>query len=354
VDGARDGAAGADLAPLPAGTPIVYVGGVDIRIFGLDLATGMLTPRATVMAGGGYMAWDPGKKHMYSTATGITAFSIDQRTGGLSRLNSVMVTKDGTTPTGLAHLSVHPTGKWVFAAYFSSGHVASVAAGADGSLGAVVDIEAPGREAHSAWSDAAGKYLFVPCRVANLVGQYVVGADGALTPNMPANVQAQAAGAGPRHMAFHPTQPWAYVLNELGGTTTQYRFDAATGRLTDPATVSNVPMGMTEGSSAHIVVHPNGKFVYASNRMNNNLVVFAIDQTTGRLTPMQHEGGDGMIRTPRNFTLDPTGRYAIVASQNGGTVLVFRIDQNDGKLTRVGGAIPGPSGAQFVGVITLP
>ncbi len=355
-DAARDGASPGDAPPAATGSAFVYVGGNnEIRVYTLDLATGALAQRSTVAAGGGYMAWDPTKKFMYAGSAGLTAFAIDAATGALTRINTMAVTMGGTMPSGVTHVSVHPSGKWVFTAFFGSGNAASTAVSANGGVGATVDIQRPGPEAHSIWSDATGQYAFVPCRSGNIVAQYLVDANtGVLTPNTPPTVRAEAAGAGPRHLAFHPTQKWAYVLNEQDGTTTSYAFDAATGRLSGPNTVRNTPMGVAEGASAHIVVHPTGKFVYASNRTNNSIVVFTVDQGTGRLTPVQYETGDGMIRTPRNFTLDPLGRYAVVASQMTGTVLVLRINPDDGKLTRVGAPVPGPSSAQFVGVITLP
>ena len=170
---------------------------------------------------------------------------------------------------------------------------------------------------------------------------------------MPPTVAAET-GAGPRHIAFHPNQQYAYVINELNGTTTSYRFDNTTGLLSMPQSVSNVPAGVNETSSAHIVVHPSGSFVYGSNRTHNSIVMFRVDAGTGRLTTIGHETGGGMVRTPRDFGMDPTGRYLLVANQGTNNVIVFRIDTTAGTLTRVGDPVSVPASPQFAGAITLP
>ena len=137
-----------------------------------------------------------------------------------------------------------------------------VAVGATGAAAAPVDIERPANEAHQIVSDASGRHVFVPCRSGNVIAQYAFdSASGQLAAANPAAVQA-ATGAGPRHIAFHPNQQSAYVINELNGTITSYRYDANAGLLSSPETLSAVPAGMNETSSAHVVVHPSGKFVY--------------------------------------------------------------------------------------------
>ena len=151
-----------------------------------------------------------------------------------------------------------------------------------------------------------------------------------------------------------PTSEYAYVINELNGTTTSYLYDSTTGLLSMPQSLSNVPCGVSETSSAHIVVHPTGNFVYGSNRTNNSLVMFRVDGTTGRLTSIGNETGGGMVRTPRDFGIDPTGRYLLVANQGTSTVIVFRINTTDGTLTRVGNPVTVPSMPQFAGALTLP
>ena len=184
--------------------------------------------------------------------------------------------------------------------------------------------------------------MFVPCRSGNVIAQYGFdSASGQLAAANPPLVQA-ATGAGPRHIAFHPNQQSAYVINELNGTITSYRYDANAGLLSSPETMSAVPAGMNETSSAHVVVHPSGKFVYASNRTTNTIAMFSVDATSGRLTTIGHETGGGMVRTPRDFGMEPGGRFLLVANQGTNNVLVFRIDTTAGTLTRVGDPLSRP------------
>jgi 6-phosphogluconolactonase len=178
-------------------------------------------------------------------------------------------------------------------------------------------------------------------------------ATGKLSPNDPPMAGPGVAGAGPRHMAFHPSRKWAYVINELNGTITSYSYDATRGTLSEPQSLRTTPEGFTENASAHVVVHPGGRFVYASNRAHNSLAVFAIDDTSGRPRLVTIDTAEGMIRTPRDFTLDPNGAFALVANQGSGTLLVLRIGA-DGRLTRVGMPITGLGGPQWVGAVTLP
>ena len=355
--GTGGGAAGA------SGSVAVYVSGSSstISIFTLDLATGALTANGTAAGGTSptYLAFNPNNRALYAGNGGqgrITSFRIDS-TGALTNIGDISTAgMVGSTSymASVTHVSVHPTGSWVMAAHFDSGHVTVSPVGATGAIGAPVDVERPANEAHQIVSDASGRFVFVPCRSGNVIAQYQFNsANGQLAANTPPTIAAET-GAGPRHIAFHPSQQYAYVINELNGTTTSYRFDNTTGLLSMPQSVSNVPAGVNETSSAHIVVHPSGSFVYGSNRTHNSIVMFRVDASTGRLTTIGHETGGGMVRTPRDFGMDPTGRYLLVANQGTNTVIVFRIDTTAGTLTRVGDPITVPSSPQFAGAITLP
>jgi 6-phosphogluconolactonase len=249
---------------------------------------------------------------------------------------------------------VHPTGKWLLVDHFDSGHVAVLPIAADGTLGAPVDIERPAAEAHQIVSDASGAHVFVPCRAGNVVAQFGFDAQtGKLTAANPPTVPA-ATGAGPRHIAFHPTGKYAYVINELNGTLTSLQYDGATGLLSAPEVVSTVPGGVTEKSAAHVVVHPSGRFVYGSNRTHNSIAMFNVNPSTGRVSVIGYETGGGMIKTPRDFGVDPSGQYLVVANQGSNSVLVFRIDPTAGTLTRVGDPVTVPNQPQFAGMLTLP
>jgi 6-phosphogluconolactonase len=355
--------AGAGGASGAGSEVVVYVSGSSstISIFTLDLTTGALTSRGTAPGGTSptYLAFNPSNRFLYAGNGGqgrITSFRIEAG-GALTSLGDVStagVVGSMTYMASVTHVSVHPAGNWVFAAHFNSGHVTVSSIVGTGVVAAPVDVQRPANEAHQIISDGAGRHVFVPCRAGNVIAQYQFdSATGRLVASVPATVPAEA-GAGPRHMTFHPNQQYAYVINELNGTTTSYRYDSTTGLLSMPQSVSNVPAGVNETSSAHIVIHPEGTFVYGSNRTHNSVVMFRVDGATGRLTSIGHETGGGMVRTPRDFGIDPTGRYLLVANQGTSTVIVFRINASDGTLTRVGDPVTVPSMPQFAGALTLP
>jgi 6-phosphogluconolactonase len=141
-------------------------------------------------------------------------------------------------------------------------------------------------------------------------------------------------GAGPRHFAFHPNGRDVFAINELSSTITRLSWDAATGRLSVLGSQSTIPADFkSNNSTAEIVVHPSGRFVYGSNRGHDSIAVFSVG-ADGALTLVEHESTRG--RTPRNFTVDPTGRWLIAANQGSGSLAVFQIDQKTGALEPVG------------------
>jgi 6-phosphogluconolactonase len=142
-------------------------------------------------------------------------------------------------------------------------------------------------------------------------------------------------GAGPRHLDFSPDGTRVYVINELDSTIQVYVFDREQGSLAPVHDVSTLPEGWSgTNSTAQVVAHPNGRFVYGSNRGHDSIAMFAVSQTTKRLTPIGHEPTQG--RTPRNFNLDPRGRFLYAANQDTDTVVAFRVDDASGKLTPTG------------------
>ena len=157
---------------------------------------------------------------------------------------------------------------------------------------------------------------------------------GKLIPGEPPSVSSRA-GAAPRHVDFHPTLPFAYVINEIDSTITVYQFEPENHVLKPLQIVPTPPATYTgNNSGAEIVVAPSGRFVYGSNRGHDSIAVFAIDQTSGLLTAVGWEPTQG--RTPRFFTLDPTGTHLYAANQASDTVVIFRIDQATGKLAATG------------------
>ncbi|MCE9603889.1 MAG: lactonase family protein, partial [Planctomycetia bacterium] len=158
------------------------------------------------------------------------------------------------------------------------------------------------------------------------------GAKGTITPNDPPYGET-AKVAGPRHFAIHPNAKFAYVINEINLTITAYAFDAAKGSLTEIQTISTLPDGVKavpQFSTAEVQVHPSGKFVYGSNRTQNSIAAFKVDEATGKLSLVGHKS-EG-VNIPRAFGIDPTGKYFLCANQSGNDVLTFAIDPATGAL----------------------
>jgi 6-phosphogluconolactonase len=193
--------------------------------------------------------------------------------------------------------------------------------------------------AHSINVDPANKYAFAADLGLDKVLIYKFdSAAGTLTENGAGTVPP---GSGPRHFAFHPAGKYAYVINEMTSTVTAYAYDAEKGALKELQTLSTLVEPVKGNSTAEVVVHPSGKFLYGSNRGHDSIAVFTIDQESGRLTAAGHTPTGG--KTPRGFSVDPTGSYLLAGNQNSGTISVFKIDQQTGALTAVGEPIAAPS-----------
>jgi 6-phosphogluconolactonase len=136
-------------------------------------------------------------------------------------------------------------------------------------------------------------------------------------------------------VTFDPKGKFAYVINELGSTIIAFSYDATKGTLNELQTVSTLPDGFKgNNSTAEIHVHPNGKFLYGSNRGHDSLAVYAIDEKNGTLTFVEHQSTQG--KAPRNFTIDPTGHWLLAANMNSDNIVTYSIDEQTGKLTPTG------------------
>ena len=166
-------------------------------------------------------------------------------------------------------------------------------------------------------------------------------AAGTIAPNDPPYVKVTQ-GSGPRHFAFHPDGQFAYSISEMGSLVTAFAYDRAGGKLTPLQTISTLPDDFKgRNNSAEVEVHPNGRFLYASNRGHDSIAVFAIDPRTRTLTFVERVSTQG--KTPRNFAIDPSGTYLMAANQDTDNIVIFRIDPQTGRLTPTGDNLKTPS-----------
>jgi len=299
-----------------------------------------------------FVAIHPNRKYLYAVSEvstlngektgGVSAFSIDSKTGKLTPLNQV-----ASRGSGPCYVSVDATGKAALVANYNSGSVALLPIKADGSLeqastfdqheGKGADPKRQGGpHAHSIIQSPDNRFALSADLGLDRV--YVYKLDPA-AGKLPANDPPFAAvtpGGGPRHFDYHPNGKFVYVIQEMGMKVSTYSYDKARGTLTELQTISTLPEGYhgENLSCADIHVHRSGKFVYGSNRGHDSIVVFAVDPSKGTLKLVEHASTQG--KTPRNFGIDPTGKFLIAANQSTNNMVVFRIDQQTGKLTPTG------------------
>ena len=322
--------------------------GEGICVFEMDETSGELRQVQTLegVENPSFLALHPNRRLLFCNNAdpegGVSAFAIDDATARLTFLNRQ--SSGGVSP---AHVSVHPGGRWVFGANYGSGSVCVLPLQDDGRLGPATDLvqhEGPGGpvqgrqdgpHAHQIVPTADGRFV-----LANDLGldrTYVYRPDtilGKLVPDDPPFARARA-GSGPRHLAFHPSGKYVYVLGELDSTVAAFAWDGLRGTMTPLQIVSTLPSGQDGGNStAQVVAHPNGRFLYASNRGHDSIALFAIDSVDGRLTAVGHVPTGG--ETPRNFNLDPSARFLYAANQDSDTIVAFRIEDNGGRLEPTG------------------
>lgn len=288
-----------------------------------------------------FLAIHPNKKFLYAVNEAgegsISAYSIDPKSGDLTFLNQQ--SSSGKAP---CHLIVDKTGTHILEANYTGGNASVLSIGSDGKLGSrtgfVQHQPITGTKGqkkvplgHSINLDAAGHFAFV-CD-AGIDGVFIYrydSAKGTLTPNVP-SAGTVPPDAAPRHFAFHPSGKYAYAINEAALSISVFEYDAEIGGLTPTQVISTVPEGVdrTGYSTAEVVVHPSGKFVYGSNRGHDTIAAFKVNPENGQLTSIGQQAA-GTMKVPRNFNIDPTGTYALVEGQETDNIVVFRINQETG------------------------
>ena len=333
------------------GDPIAYVAGDELGWYRMDLETGALAKLGSTAAfqpNPNFLATSGTSLYAVTSGDRVGAYSIDPGDFSLRFINDV-----SSGGSGPAHVAFEPSG-FVLVANYSNGVVSVHATREDGGIGESLQRHDVGANAHQVVIRAAGaaRFVFVPCLGVDHVAQFEFDqSTGNLTPNTPP-VVTTANGAGPRHLAFAPVREHAYLINELDSTLTALAFDGATGVLTPIQTITTRAAGASgNNTTAEVVVHGSGKFVYGSNRGDDNIVAYRIDALTGMVTLVGHTSTQGM--TPRNFTIDPSGRFLYAANQGSDSIVVFAIDPDTGALTPTGGTVTVGSPA-FIGFTVLP
>ncbi|WP_276498917.1 lactonase family protein [Pontibacter litorisediminis] len=264
----------------------------------------------------------------------VSAFAVEEDGKKLSLLNRMP--SEGGAP---CYISV--VDNTVLVANYVGGNVAALPLQENGQLGQPSMVQhngaGPNKErqqgphAHFIAPSPDGKYSFAVDLGTDKVLGYKV-ENGKLVQNSPEEAYASKPGSGPRHMAFHPNGKHAYLVHELNSTMTALAYDAGKGTFTEIQTVTTLPADYEEDNyPAAVKVSPDGKFLYGSNRGHNSVVVYAIEEGTGRLTLVQHvsTGGDW----PRDFAIDPSGSILLVANERSNNITSFKIDKATGKLT---------------------
>ena len=315
-----------------------------IYLLRMDRRTGNLQRIGSVDAGPNpsFLAIHPNRRVLYAVNEieqgAVSAFAIAKDSGALTRLNEQP--SQGGAP---CYVSVDRSGSVVLVANYGAGSIALLPVGANGALDPAAQVvqhtgKGPNAErqaaphAHCILADPSNRFVLAADLGADRVFVYGLDLDGKSLRHVAGGDAVMRPGAGPRHVAFHPTLPLVFVANELDSTVATLRFDAERGALSPLDTLSTIPAGWTGTNyPADIHVAASGRTLYVSNRGHNSIAVFSVAESTGTLALEQVVSTEG--DWPRNFSLDPTGRWLLVANQRSDSVVVFARDPDTGRLT---------------------
>ena len=334
---------------------LLYVGTYteNIYLVRMDRRSGELLRVGAVNAGANpsFLSMHPNGRVLYAVneleQTGlVSAFAIESGTGTLTRLNEQP--SQGGSP---CYVSVDHSGQVVLVANYAKGSIALLPIQPNGALApatSVVQHTGKGPHAHCILPDPSNRFVLAADLGADRVFVYRLDLNGKSLRHIEEGDAGLHPGAGPRHLAFHPTLPLVFVANELDSTVATLRFDSTRGALSPQGTVSTLPAGWTGTNyPADIHVAASGRTLYVSNRGHNSIAVFSMAESTGALALEQVISTEG--DWPRNFSLDPSGRWLLVANQRSDSVVVFGRDPDSGRLTptRQRLALPSPVCLRF-------
>lgn len=331
--------------------------GIYRGVLNLDTGAARITGLVAEAKNPTFLALHPNGKFLYAAIEldggAVGAWAIE-KDGGLRLLDT-----QSTREKGNCHVWVDASGRNVLAVSYGSGTLASVPVEAAGTLGEPTAFirhvgkgPNPQRQnephAHAIYTN--GEFAYACDLGTDDVFIYIFdAAKGTLTPHNPPSAKVPP-GSGPRHLAFHPKGGFAYVCNELTSTVTVFAHDAARGTLAPLQTLSTLPAGAPDAdknSIAEIFCHPNGKFLYVSNRGHDSIAIFTIG-VDGKLT--FNEAAPARVKNPRGFNLTPDGRWLVAGGQDSANLTIHKVDAATGRLTftsEVTG-IPMPVSVEFV------
>ncbi|MFL5761922.1 MAG: lactonase family protein [Thermomicrobiales bacterium] len=343
----------------------VYVGaytepsmghGDGISIYRFDENSGALTPLTTMtgIANPSYLTIAPNGRYLYAVNElidgSVTAFAREPQTGTLTELN--WQSTHGAHP---CYLTFDRSARFLLVANYSGETVAVLPLASDGRVEpASCVVRHEGSSVNPNRQEKAHPHMIAPSPDGLFVLATDLGADrvfvyefdssaGQLVPNRcgPGFVAAEP-GSGPRHFAFAPNGRTVYVINELASTLTVYDFNRDTGELRRRQTDSSLPADF-EGDNwcAQVLVSPDGRFVYGSNREHDRITIWSVDQATGEVTTIGYESTRG--KWPRSFALDPTGNWLLAANEKSDSLSAFRRHRDSGTLMATGGLTPNPT-----------
>lgn len=272
------------------------------------------------------------------TSGGVSAFSKEANSYKLDFLNELA--SRGADP---AHLAIDKTGRYVLVANYTSGNVAVFPILKNGSLGEAATFiqhkgsgvnheRQEGPHAHEIVMSPDNHFALITDLGLDKIFIYPFDSNKGLLGEP--HIVNTHPGAGPRHLVFSQDGHFVYAINELQSTIVVYAY-AAKGDMKELQTISSLPKDFSgKNTAAEIALSSSGKFLYASNRGDDSIAVFAVDPAKGILRPLQFISAQG--KTPRYFVIDPSGEFLLAANQDSGNIVTFRIDQKSGRLTATG------------------
>jgi 6-phosphogluconolactonase len=304
-----------------------------IQIFRLDPRDGNLTPVATTAVGGqpGALGVDPKGKFLFASLRSkstLASFRLDPATGTIQLLSTVTLPRGANS----VYVTTDRTGRWLLSTSYNGSNATVHRLDDDGTIHAPAQqTVTTAKSSHAIVTDRDNRWVFVPAVLTNEIFQFRF---DAATGKLEAAGKAPggAARVGPRHLAFHPSLNVAYTSDEKGSSITAYTLDPRTG-LKPVQTLSSLPADFKkENVPGDVKVHPNGRYVWVTNRGHESLAGFSIDAGTGQLAAL---GQTPTEKNPRSIDIEPDGRFLLSAGEDTGKLAVFRINLETSKLTRL-------------------